>query len=414
MRFPSVLAALSLSLLLVAKTAAAEPNAEQPRIGPAVIDASKYPNLQAAFDALPQAGGLVKLPPGNFELTEPLVLSRENTRIEGSGAATHLINKNESGKPALILRPFGPNQDPPPRKWRAWRVQVADFRISGNPKSGDGLLALHVEELYVHGMSIDHNGRHGINMVTCREDARVSDSIITYNGQAGLYAVGAHDTVVNGNHFEENQDAVRFIDGFNLCMNGNNLDDHLRHGVVIENTYGSVLSGNMIEECKGTAVILERDCYGITISANVIAHNFGGGVDLRDAWGCTVSANTFVVVAPHALSIGPQSGRITVTGNQFTNNWIGGKTKNYKCEATGIRLAGTSDIVISGNGFAGLDAEAVAADDKCRRIVIVANVIVDVQRGDAPRKPPLDVAAAKESIVEQNIVTKQTEPKPAK
>ena len=55
-----------------------------------------------------------------------------------------------------------------------------------------------------------------------------------------------------------NLDALRCLDPFNLCMTGNCVDDHLRHGVVIENTYGSIVSGNMIEECNGTAVILDR------------------------------------------------------------------------------------------------------------------------------------------------------------
>ena len=40
-----------------------------------VIDASRYPNLQAALDALPATGGIVRVPPGNYELTEPLTLS---------------------------------------------------------------------------------------------------------------------------------------------------------------------------------------------------------------------------------------------------------------------------------------------------------------------------------------------------
>ena len=35
---------------------------------------------------------------------EPLVLSTPETRVEGSGAATHIRNRNEHGKPALILR----------------------------------------------------------------------------------------------------------------------------------------------------------------------------------------------------------------------------------------------------------------------------------------------------------------------
>ena len=59
---------------------------------------------------------------------------------------------------------------------------------------------------------------------------------ITYNKAIGLNIIGCHDIVVSANHFEENQDALHCIDAFNLCMTGNNLDDHLGHGVVIENT----------------------------------------------------------------------------------------------------------------------------------------------------------------------------------
>lgn len=32
-----------------------------------------------------------------------------------------------------------------------------------------------------------------------------------------------------------------------------NLDDHLGNGLVIENTYGSIVAANMIEECAGHA-----------------------------------------------------------------------------------------------------------------------------------------------------------------
>ena len=395
--------------------------AEKPEKPPAtLIDASKYPNLQAAFDALPESGGLVKLPPGDFKLTSPLVLSRGNTRVEGAGAATRLINCNEEGQPALIVRP--PDLDKNPRA-SLWRVQLADFRIQGDPnavdakstepKSGDGLLAQHVNEIYIHGLSVDHNGGNGITLDHCTEDARVADSILTYNAQAGLNILGGHDIVVNANQFEENRDAVRCIDSFNLCMNGNNLDDHLGNGVVIENTYGSVLSGNMIEECEGTAVILDRDCYGITISANVLADNFGrlpdsraGGIDLRDAWGCTVSANTFTIDVLQGLVIGPASGRITVTGNNFSDSYVGETTRREGAPnlATGILLQGTSDVVISGNLFSGLDRHAVKADADCRRVSVTGNVVMEVHQGSDEKLPPIDLGGAQESVCEQNVV----------
>jgi len=376
---------------------------------PAEIDASRYPTLQAALDALPEGGGLVRLPPGTFELSEPLVLRRGETRIEGSGASTHLRNVNTNGKPALIIAPLGM---PAKQNARIWRVQLGNFRISGNTNSGDGIYAERVEEIFIHGLSIDHNGGNGITLTNCYEDPRVSDSIITYNSGAGLNIIASHDIVVNANHFEENQDAVRCIDSFNLCMNGNNIDDHLRHGVVIENTYGSVLSGNMIEECNGTAIVLDRDCYGITISANVIAHHLGGGVELRDAWGCAVSGNTFTLVHSNSIFVGPDSGRITITGNNFCNSYIGGgkdkrpaehKSPMGRDEATGVVLHGASDIVVSGNSFSGLSGNAVTAFGKCCRILVCGNLMIDFGRKSQKRHAPVDLGDAIESVVKDNI-----------
>jgi len=370
-----------------------EPSVHGQQTTPTVIDAAKFPNLQAAFDAVPESGGLVKLPPGDFRLTTPLILSRSNTRVEGAGAATRLINCNTEGKPTLIIRPADRAEAP---NARLWRVQLADFRINGDPDavdakstqptSGDGLLAEGVNEIYLHGLSVDHHGGHGINLVDCYEDPRICDSIITYNVQAGLNILRGHDIVVNGNQFEENQDAVRCIDSFNLCMNGNNLDDHLRHGVVIENTYGSVLSGNMIEECRGVAVIMDRDCYGNTVSANVIAHNSSGGVELRDAWGCAISANTFTMDTPFGVRIGPESGRITITGNNFSNAHIGGKNKRED-PAGGVVMEGAVDVAICGNVFTGLRQQAVEADGNCRRIAITGNVTADEPPGGNPSPP---------------------------
>lgn len=378
---------------------------------PVVIDAAKYPTLQAALDAVPPSGGLVRLPPGIFRIDRPLVLSRSNTRVEGAGAATCLVNGNPHGEPAMIIRPADLATNP---RACLWRVQVADFRINGDPqtidgkstqpKGGDGLLVQNVDEFYAHGMSIDHHGGHGLNLVNCYEDPRIADCIFTYNRQAGVNIVGGHDIVVNANHFEENQDALRCIDSFNLCMNGNNLDDHLRDGVVIENTYGSVVAGNMIEECQGRAIVLDRDCYGITLSANVIAHNQGGGIDLRDAWGCTVSANTFTITAVYAIRVGPESGRIAITGNNFSDSYIGQthRRPGKLDEATGIVLEGTTEIVISGNLFAGLASEAVKADARCRRIAMTGNVLADLNRASPEKKPGLDLPA-QGVVLEANV-----------
>jgi hypothetical protein len=168
-------------------------------------------------------------------------------------------------------------------------------------------------------------------------------------------------------------------------MTGNCIDDHLRDGVVIENTYGSVVSGNMIEECAGTAIVLDRDCYGIALSANVIAHETSGGIDLRDAHGCTVSANTFTIVKKNALVIGPSSSRIAVTGNSFSDSSIGGGAVRRDTEdlaASGITLNGTSDVAMSGNVFSGVTPKALAVEGAPSRRVLFSNNVLAQTTGD--------------------------------
>jgi hypothetical protein len=349
------------------------------------IDAAEYPGLQAAIDALPPGGGVVRLPAGTFEIREPLLITQDDVLLQGSGTATHIKNAGAGGRPALTVRPARFPEDP---KAMQWRVRLADFRLTGNPKSGHGIEATNVNELFIDGVTVSEHGGDGIRMVNCYEDPRICDSLITYNKQSGLSLIACHDIVVASNQFEENNDAVRCIDSFNLCMTGNCIDDHLRDGVVIENTYGSVVSGNMVEECAGTAIVLDRDCYGITLSANVIAHEQQGGIDLRDAHGCTVSANTFTIVQKNALVIGPESGRITVTGNNFSDSTVGsGQEKREVADraASGLVLDGTSDVVLSGNLFAGVRPKAIGVEgEPSRRVLVSGNVLTEVV-SDHPR-----------------------------
>ncbi|MHC4693723.1 MAG: right-handed parallel beta-helix repeat-containing protein [Planctomycetota bacterium] len=345
-----------------------------------VIDAGFYPTLQAAIDAVPEGGGVIRIPPGTFEISEPLKVSMSDVLIEGAGTATHIRNVNIEGKPALILEhPSGADD----RKHELWRIRLANFRITGNDKSGSGIEARRINEVIIDGVTVSYHGGDGIVLDYCYEDPRICDSLITYNRGTGLNLIGCHDIIVSSNQFEENRDAVRCIDSFNLTMTGNNLDDHLGDGIVIENTYGSVVSGNMIEECKGTAIVLDRDCYGITLSANVIAHDESGGIDLRDAHGCTVSANTFTIMGGHALAIGPNSGRITVTGNNFSNSYIGeGKVKRGTSDlkAGGMIIVGTSDVAITGNVFSGVKPKALAVEgEQSKRILFSNNVLTDVE-----------------------------------
>lgn len=344
------------------------------------IDAAKFPSLQAAFDAVPRSGGLVQLPAGTFEITEPLRIHTEDTCIQGAGTATHIKNLNTDGQPAFLVSHLECEDAKTDRKHQLWRIRLTNFRVTGNEKSGAGIEARQINEILVDSVTVSENGGDGIFLNYCYEDPRIATCLLTYNKQVGVKLHGCHDIVVASCQFEENQDALHCFDGFNLCMTGCCVDDHLGNGVIIENTYGSVVSGNMIEECNATAIILDRDCYGITLSANVIAHN-GGGIDLRDAHGCAVSANTFTILKTNALRIGPDSGRITVGGNNFSNSYIGEDKVRRGTEdlaAAGLVLEATRDVSISGNVFSGLTTKALTLVGESSGIVFANNVLSDV------------------------------------
>ncbi|MBN2272282.1 MAG: right-handed parallel beta-helix repeat-containing protein [Sedimentisphaerales bacterium] len=361
----------------------------------AVIEAAQYPTIQAAIDALPEAGGVVRIPPGTFEIAEPLIIGKSDVTIKGCGTAAHIKNVNTEGKSALILEHPGGGEN---RNAELWRIRLANLRITGNEKSGHGIEARRINEIFIESVTVSYHGGDGIRLYYCYEDPRICDSLITYNKATGLNLIACHDIVVASNQFEENKDALRCIDGFNLCMTGNNLDDHLGDGVVIENTYGSVVSGNMIEECAGTAIVLDRDCYGIALSANVIAHNSVGGIDLRDAHGCTVAANAFTIMGKDALTVGPGSGRITVTGNNFSDSYIGEERTKRAADdlaAGGMVLDGTKDVTVVGNLFAGLRPKAVSVKGKPSEAVLFSgNILTDAEH---------DCSKLDKSLVNNNL-----------
>ncbi|MBT4867637.1 MAG: hypothetical protein HON53_21255, partial [Planctomycetaceae bacterium] len=140
--FPAILAVVCAVLLFTtwsARSDVAKSDGGLPGARPA-IDAAKFPSLQAAFDALPAEGGVVNLPAGTFEITEPLVLSRSDVLIQGAGTATHIKNVNTAGKPALVIQ--HPDGKKVKKDDRLWRVMLSNFRITGNEKSGHGIEAI--------------------------------------------------------------------------------------------------------------------------------------------------------------------------------------------------------------------------------------------------------------------------------
>ena len=71
-----------------------------------VIYADQYPTIQAAINDLSDKGGLIVLPPGEFEIFEPIIITKGDVHLKGSGTSTHIVNKNTGGAPAHFIRRF--------------------------------------------------------------------------------------------------------------------------------------------------------------------------------------------------------------------------------------------------------------------------------------------------------------------
>ena len=73
------------------------------------IEAIHYPSIQAAFDALPDEGGVVNLPPGTFEISEPLkvgkgdVLVWHHNLLHGGSA----IEREGATRRSMVAHYFG-------------------------------------------------------------------------------------------------------------------------------------------------------------------------------------------------------------------------------------------------------------------------------------------------------------------
>ncbi len=147
----------------------------------------------------------------------------------------------------------------------------------------------------------------------------------------------------------------------------------------------------MIEQCGGAGLVLARDAYGITVTGNIFAQNFGGGADLRDAHGVPITGNTFVRCKQFGVRVSTHSGRSVISGNTFCDTFagegprqIGPRRDNPNInEAAGILLEATRDITITGNSLSGLVTRPLTKTGENERILYEHNQAVACADVDA-------------------------------
>lgn len=138
--------------------------------------------IQQALDRLPESGGEVVLPPGTFEVSQPIVLGRDHLTLRGSGDATVLRLADGANCPVIILGE--PINNP--------RRTVKDLRVTGLFIDGNRyhqqreLWRLRGEgsEIRNNGITVQSVSNSVVEHVTCVRCR--SGGLVTTRGVRGL------------------------------------------------------------------------------------------------------------------------------------------------------------------------------------------------------------------------------------
>ena len=112
------------------------------------------------------------------------------------------------------------------------------------------------------------------------------------------------------------------------------------------------------------------------------------------------------------VRVSEQSGRVTVSANNFSNSHIGqGKEKRLLEHENpvqldighGVVLETTHNVIISGNQFSGLDGPAVRATGACEKILINGNVLTDLNRRTPDSEAPFALSPETQATISNNL-----------
>jgi hypothetical protein len=160
--FPKAIAAMGLGMLLpFPALSLTEPHFPISNSSIICLNAgSTGIDIQKALDALPAKGGEVILPPGEYEIRQPIVLKHDNQTLRGSGTLTVLRLADDANCPVVIM---GQPVNNPTKT--VTHLRVADLLVDGNRRNQQRELW----RLQGEGSDIRNNG------ITVQ---RVSDSIV--------------------------------------------------------------------------------------------------------------------------------------------------------------------------------------------------------------------------------------------
>ena len=320
------------------------------------IDVSSYGSVQAAFDALPDRGGTVHFPAGNYVLNDTVAVALaegQHLSVTGEGRASVIRNRNTDGKALLQVTGVVGSW------WPDLKITIRDLTLVGSPDSGDAIAVHYPNDTLIdtcffsgHGGRAVWLGPHGTN-VTVR-DCWARDC------KWGFRAEHIHHLTLHGNQTRSLNEGQKQAEHLYLdydCREVRVVNNHFAYGhaqaIILDGTAQHVICNNTIEgftkaiDARGVS----RD---MVIGSNYLHSPIGihltGQCD-----GYVIANNTIINAGEWAVLVenAQGSGGHAITGNVMRKSVYQG--------LRGIELGDAEYCVVQGNVFDGLTGDAVTA-----------------------------------------------------
>ncbi len=268
--------------------------------------------FQAAINALPQGGGTVEVPPGDY-LIDPLVGVQLRSRMHlAMSAGTRLLAKPNAAERAYVLNAH-----------RVEHVEISGGRIIGERGAhrgttgewGHGIMIRASTGVTVHDMHISHCWGDGISIG---------------GAKVGAGSVPSRDVVIErvqcvGNRRQGltigRSRQVRVYDSAFLDTGGTLPGA----GIDIEPDDGDIAKDVVIARCvasgnQGPGIVLYKRVSQATVRDCLIESNRGYGVLALGASHCVIEDNRIRLNGLAGIGVRPGTRELTIARNEFYDN----------------------------------------------------------------------------------------------
>ncbi|MBT7163048.1 MAG: right-handed parallel beta-helix repeat-containing protein [Victivallales bacterium] len=357
------------------------------------LNVAEVGDLQAAFDQLPDQGGVLHLPAGIYEIDRTVHFDlREGKHLQlcGDGRGTVLRYTATDGSPMIDLCGVVGSW------WPNLKITIRDLAFEGNYDCGDALLLRYPNDALIDACSFHHFGDTAIRITPQATNVTVRDCWMR-DCQRALHADNLHHLTLHGMQTRSQNGGQIQREHVYIgrhCREVRIVNNHFAYGhaegIILDGTAQHVVANNTIEgfpigiravDCRDiaitsnylhcdTGILMQEHNSGFAIANNICTDNDQGALVFRDAGG---------------------AGGHTITGNII-------RQSVYETGQQGIDLGDAGPCVVSGNVFEDLTVQPPIAGSYAADHALADNLDLDLRElatqampaGDLPPPPPSD------------------------